>query len=664
MVSQCVLGAFFFAVILLPISAAAQVDTVQQLEEVQVSSQHTPSTLRTAVPTQVLDAEKIESQGLLQLSDAVRQMAGVTLKDYGGIGGIKTVSARGLGSQFSTLTIDGVAVDDAQNGQVDLGRYLLAGAAYVSLSHGQQQETLLSARAYAAGNVLNIESAEPSFFLAERTNIKAGIEMGSFQLVNPSLQWDQKWNRRLKSSILVNHLSSAGNYPFTLFYTTGRSDSSSRERREHSAMHMLTADASLYYSIGQGHSLTAKAHYMRGHHQLPGPVIYYTQRPSQQSTDEEVAFLQARWRLQREQWKLQVLAKAQQTYDRFEDSAAYTLTRYQMNDYLQREGYLSTSAVWSPSPWLDLSGAADISLSRLRTNLAQRNDVHRTNLMGVVAARVHHKGLELRGNLLATAIADRVDDLDTMPSYRRLSPYVGALYSFADGRLTLRYFYKETYRAPNFSELYFFTIPRNLRPECARQHNIGLTSAFDIDLSTFNFQLSTSVDAYYNRVRDKILAIPTQNMFLWSMQNIGKVDILGLDATTNLQLSTLNLQLNYSLQHAVDRTDPSGKTYGHQIAYTPRHSGGGSLRWENRWVNLGATVMVVGERYYRMQNSDETRLPAYCDLGLQADRSFDLRWGTLRLQVQVMNLLDVQYEVVRSYPMMGRNYRLKLSFQL
>ena len=84
----------------------------------------------------------------------------------------------------------------------------------------------------------------------------------------------------------------------------------------------------------------------------------------------------------------------------------------------------------------------------------------------------------------------------------------------------------------------------------------------------------------------------------------------------------------------------------------------------NEWVNVGATAMVVGERYYRMQNSDETRMPAYLDLGLSLDRRFALRWGTMRVQVQVMNLLDEQYEVVRSYPMMGRNYRLKIIYEL
>lgn len=652
-------------------------DTVHSLDAIDVSSQRAPSTLRTAVPTQVVDAEKIESQGLLQLSDAVRQMAGVTLKDYGGIGGIKTVSARGLGSQFSTLTIDGVAVDDAQNGQVDLGRYLLAGAAYVSLSHGQQQDDLLSARAYAAGNVLNLESAEPRFFLAERTNLKVGFETGNYALAsiarlkdtitwrrllrdissmrNYSLQWDQKWGRKLKSSLWLNYLTSAGDYPFTLYYTTSRTDSSSLERRRHSDMWMLTADGNLFYTIGLGNSLTAKVHYMRGHHQLPGPVIFYTQVPSAQNTAEEVMFAQAKWKVERATWRTQLLAKFQQTYDRFEDSAAYTITGYQMNDYLQREGYLSGSARWSPTGWLDVGGAIDGSRSSLVTNLQQRNDVHRTNLMAVADARIHTSGLELRGHLLGTAISDRVADLDTMPTYRRLSPYAAAMYTFGNGWLTLRYFYKETYRAPNFSELYFFTMPRDLRPERARQHNMGVTVATE--------HVGATVDAYYNRVSDKILAIPTQSMFLWSMQNIGKVDIVGLDVTSNFQLSAFNIQLNYSYQHAVDRTDPDGKTYGHQIAYTPRHSGGANVRWENRWVNLGATVMVVGERYYRMQNSDETRLPAYCDAGLTADRRFDLPWGSLRLQLQVLNIADVQYEVVRSYPMMGRNYRLKIIYE-
>ncbi len=634
-------------------------DTIQVLDEVDVTSQRTPAVLLTVSPTQVLDASQIEQQGALQLSDAVRQMAGVTLKDYGGVGGMKTVSARGLTSQFSTVTIDGVAVDNAQNGQVDLGRYLLGNAAYVSFSHGQQQEPLLSARAYAAGNVLNLETAEPQFFLAERTNLKVGMELGSFGMMNPTALWEQRWNKRLKTSLWAGFLKSDGDYPFTLYYTTSHADSSSREVRRHSAMRQLTVDGNLFYTFNKGNTLTAKIHYMNGWHQLPGHVRYYVQEPSAESTRETMAFAQARWRVVRERWKTQLLAKVQNSYDQYEDSAANTSTGYLMNEYRQREGYLSGSGEWEATEWLTLKAAADGDVSHLHSNLGQRNDVQRSSMLGVAAVRLHHGPLDARANLLVTATVDRVADLDTLPSYRRLTPYAAVMYTPLEG-LTVRYFYKESFRVPTFSELYFFqSLPRHLRPERAQQHNLGFT--YSGQLSALSFQLT--VDGYYNHVKDKIVARPGQNMFYWSMENLGRVEITGVDATFSCQVAAVSCRLNYSFARAVDLSDPESSYYGHQIRYTPRHSGGGTLRWESRWVNLGATTMVVGHRYAYPQNIPENRLPAYCDLGFSADRRFDLRWGTLRAQVQVLNLLDAQYEVVQFYPMMGRNYRLSILYE-
>lgn len=651
------LMALLLAAGITPFGTAAQ-DTIRTLDEVEVSTQRAPSTINTAAPTQVMDVKKIETQGAMQLSDAVKQMAGVTLKDYGGVGGMKTVSSRGLGTQFSTVTIDGVAVDNSQNGQVDLGRYLLGNAAYVSFSQGQQQDDLLSARAYAAGNVLSLMTAEPTFFLAERTNLKVGMDAGSFGMLSPQILWEQKWSKRLKSSLWVNYLSSKGDYPFTLYYTTDRQGKTSRERRLHSAMHMLTADASLFYTIGRNNTLVAKMHYMRGLHQLPGPVILYNQTPSAQSTNEDELFAQVRWRMEREKWKWQVLAKYTANNDIYEDSAyLQAIDHYIINTYRKREGYVSGSAMMRATRWLDIGAAADASMSRLVSNLAYRNDVSRSSMASVLNLRAHHGPLEATGHLLASYVTDRVADIDTMPTYHKLTPYVGIRWTLSDN-LSLRYFYKETYRVPNFSELYFFnSIPRNLRPEKAKQHNIGVTWLSE--------HMQATIDAYFNRVIDKIIAKPSTNMFYWSMENLGLVHILGVDATAELNLHPVTLHLNYSFAHAVDLSNPNDvKTYGYQIRYTPRHSGGATVRWENKWVNLGASALFVGHRYAYQQANLSSYMPAYCDIGLSADRKIDLRWGTLKVQVLVQNLLDTQYEVVLAYPMMGRNYRLSLTYEL
>ena len=654
--------AFFLLLpFLFPFAVAAQNDTVKTLDEVEISSQRTPSVTRTAAPTQVMDAERIEHLGAVQLSDAIKQMAGVTLKDYGGVGGVKTVSARGLGSQFSAVTIDGIPVDDSQNGQVDLGRYTLGNTAYVSLSQGQEQSSLLSAKALAAGNVLNMETAEPSFWPGERVKLKAGLEGGSFGYLSPSLLWQQRWSRRLKSSLFVNYLRSDGDYPFTLYYTASHRDSSSVERRSHSAVWMFTADGNLFYTLGEGNTLTAKVHYMRGMHELPGPIAYYSQAVSGQRSEEEQAFAQARWRVERERWQGQLLAKV-----RYSDDHYFDTLRNAHDAYTQREAFVSGSLHRPLTAWLNLDGALDASLAHLDSRhqpaTNQFSDVTRRNLAAALALQVHLGAFEARANALYTDIDDLIAGQDTTPSYRRLTPFVSLMYRLGM-TTTLRAFYKETYRVPNFGELYFFQLmPRGLRPERAHQFNLGVTHTNSHGLC----QLTATLDAYYNHVNDKIVAKPTSNMYYWSMENFGVVDILGIDATANAQFSVFNsqfsIQLNYSFQHAVDHTRPGSNTYGHQIMYTPRHSGGASLRWENAWVNLGATAMVVGHRYFMRQNTPESRMPAYCDLGLSLDRSFDLRLGTLSLRAAVQNLLDTQYEVVASYPMMGRNWKLGIIY--
>ena len=64
-----------------------------------------------------------ELKASANISEAVRRFAGVQVRDYGGVGGLKTVNVRSLGSEHTGVFIDGIQVDNAQNMQVDLGRF-------------------------------------------------------------------------------------------------------------------------------------------------------------------------------------------------------------------------------------------------------------------------------------------------------------------------------------------------------------------------------------------------------------------------------------------------------------------------------------------------------------------------------------------------------------
>jgi outer membrane cobalamin receptor len=105
-----------------------KVDTthIYNIPEVTVTEPYQVRDVRSAVPTQSLSREQMHSLNALQLSDAIKHFAGVTVKDYGGIGGLKTVSIRSLGAEHTAVSYDGVAVTDFQTG-ADRYRTLFAG---------------------------------------------------------------------------------------------------------------------------------------------------------------------------------------------------------------------------------------------------------------------------------------------------------------------------------------------------------------------------------------------------------------------------------------------------------------------------------------------------------------------------------------------------------
>lgn len=88
-----------------------------------VSDPYQTREVRSASPLQVFNKDELKNLQALQVSDAVKHFAGVTVKDYGGIGGLKTVSIRSLGAQHTAVSYDGITVSDCQTGQVDIGRF-------------------------------------------------------------------------------------------------------------------------------------------------------------------------------------------------------------------------------------------------------------------------------------------------------------------------------------------------------------------------------------------------------------------------------------------------------------------------------------------------------------------------------------------------------------
>ena len=132
----CVFSVWLFS---LGVAFGQQIDTTayHELSGVEVVEKVRPSVTREGTPLQIMDRAGIDRLGVQDLSEAVKRFSGVTVQDYGGIGGLKTVSVRSLGAKHTAVSYDGVTITDAQSGQVDITRFSLDNVEMLSLSIGQ-----------------------------------------------------------------------------------------------------------------------------------------------------------------------------------------------------------------------------------------------------------------------------------------------------------------------------------------------------------------------------------------------------------------------------------------------------------------------------------------------------------------------------------------------
>lgn len=650
-----------------------RVDTARTyyIPEITVSDIYQTREVRSTAPLQIFSKDALKNLNALQVSDAVKHFAGVTVKDYGGIGGLKTISIRSLGAQHTAVGYDGITLTDCQTGQIDLGRFSLDNVDQLSLSNGQSDNIFQPARFFASAGILNIQTLTPQFEDGKRTNISASFKTGSWGLVNPSLLLEQRISRKWTVSANGEWMSSDGHYPYTLYYGNEEGDLSSREKRKNTDVQTFRAEAGLYGNFSDKEQWRLKAYYFQSSRGLPNATTFYYTHSSQRLWDKNT-FIQSQYKKEfNRQWVFQTSAKWNWSYQRYLDPNYKGSTGEIENSYYQQEYYLSGAVLYRLLNNLSFSLSSDGSINTMNANLNDFAHPTRYSWLTAFAGKYVNNWLTLSASALATVIYEQADKGGSAGNHRKLSPYVSASFKpFDKEEFRIRIFYKDIFRLPSFNDLYYGETGNNkLKPENARQYNIGLT--YSKDVCPFLPYLSATVDAYYNKITDKIIAYPTKNLAVWSMRNLGSVEIKGIDVTGNVSLQPceklrINLSGNYTYQRALDVTnsDPAseeGRTYKHQIAYTPRVYGSGQVGIETSWVNLSYSFLFSGKRYAVGQNIAANRLDSYSDHSISASRDFRIKKVTTSLSVEILNIMNKNYEIVKSFPMPGRSVRATFS---
>ena len=630
---------------------------VHQIEHVTVTARRLPARITSTAPVQILSGQDIDRLGIQDMADAVRRFAGAQVRDYGGIGGLKTVSIRNMGAAHTAVSYDGVAVSNCQAGQIDIGRFSLDNVSMVSLAVGQTDDLLQSARHYAAAGVLSIETEKPHFEDGRRYALRARLSGGSFGYVTPSIRWWQQLGGRTRLALDANLMRADGNYLYTLQngkYTT-------RERRNNSDILSWQGEANLYHTFRDSSDFSMKAYYYRSERGLPGAVTLYNPLSNERLWDENT-FVQARYRKEFYPcWTLQVQGKYNHGWNRLEDRGNEYENGVARTVHRQDEYYLSATTLYRPTTALSLSLAQDGAINKLRSNLADCPFPTRYTSLTALNARYRWRRLTASAMLLYTYVTEHVQAEQAPNDFQRFAPSVSfSLQPWEHEQFYVRLLYKSTFRMPTFNDLYYYQLGnRHLRPEKANEYNLGITWNRQM-LACLDY-LSLTLDAYFNDVTDKIVAFPTT--YAWRMANFGTVHATGIDATLGTAVvlphnMSLVLTGGYTWQRAIDLSDPEAKNYRDQLPYTPRHGGNASAILETPWLTLGYTLVGVSKRYCLSQNIPENEIAGYMEHTATLSRSFNLRRCSLALKAELVNFTDEQYDVIKYYPMPGRSWRL------
>ena len=633
--------------VLKPVPVLAQSDSVLRIAVIQSS-----------IPYFKLSSKKLDELGATDVGEALKVVPGIQIKDYGGIGGLKTVSFRSLGAAHTSVLVDGNLIPNLQSGSINLSSFELFGLDGIAFSSGQTVDDRSTASAYTQANTIALSS-----FLANRPDtLRFGLYTNSTTI--NAFEKGGYFQHRLGNNFFLGGQGlvkfGSGVYPFNYPESLGGQEGT-RENAE-----LFNYRFRLVGGYQNKQSTFLASYYHNDNEQeLPGAAVLYNPSNDQKlwNEDQRLSFNHA---LKKGRWVFHEHLTLQENKMRYYDpyypnldgfiDARYTQNTLTGGGMIKRRLRFANEVIF-----IGIDGIRGTLMGRnLRTRPTRSSGV------GVLGGSTLLGRFKLEGNLSVQVVKDTYETIELQGTRKfvKFSPFLSVAYiPFDKIGLRLRGFYKRTFRMPTFNDLYYNFVGNTLlEPEEANLFNVGVTLGHVWKKWTVEF----TADAYYNQVWNKIVAIPTKDLFNWSMQNIGRTEIKGVDLGGLIEWRKkswrFDLNGNYAFNESIDITDPTGISYGHQIPYTPYNTITGGLGVEWNGFRISSNVLRSGFRFSLNENIYANYLPAFTDLNIGVSKQMRFAKSDVLVDLKCMNLFDKNYQVVRSFPMPGRYFQLRLKY--
>jgi vitamin B12 transporter len=594
------------ALVLLPVPAFADDDIV-----VTASGFEQPRS-ETGQAISVLDEERLEELQSVSISDALRTLPGIAVATRGPVGSQSSVFIRGGNSSQTLVLIDGVRINDpsSPNAAFDFGALLTGNIGRVEVLRGPNSIIWGS---QAIGGVINVQSLAPTEDLVART----GVEYGYADSV------------RASANLSGTSGSVEGSFGGAFYRTDGISALAGGTEKD--GYDNWSANGRLKVNLTANVALDFRGYYNRGTIEYDSPFGAGANALPVSRNRQFVGYVGAQFDLADGRLRNRISYARTDITRIGTDPVVFSFNNFDVKGTIDRFEYHGS---------FDIADAATLVFGA-----EHERTFASTSFEGAPADRARNrvssgfgqvilrpvKGLTLTGGI-------RHDDYSDYGGQTTLGANVA--YTPNDGKTIVRATYGEGFRAPTLSEGQPPFGNPDLKPETARNFDIGAEHRF-LDGKA---QLYVT---YFNRKSTDLIAF---SFTTFQSENIDRVRSEGVELGFAVQpTDRLSLQANYTLTNAINRS--AGANFGNRLALRPQHLGSFTADWQTPWrLKVGATLLLAGDSFDNASNT--VRLDGYALAHLRAAFPVSDRF---ELYGRVENVFDTDYVQVAGYNSYRRN---------
>ncbi len=640
----------------------AEFDSAKQyeLQEIVINEKSGLANSNLLINEQVIHVQKLISFNSKALGDVLKLSSGIFVKSYGGEGSLQTISARGTGTEYSSVSMNGMDLTNTLGGYFDFSNFIADELSSITVNLGSEFSL-------AGANSSNGRIHLDPFQKNDSTNLILNYTMGSFGLNLYSTQFNQDVSSS-NFGLAFYRRTSVNNYDYPF---EGKTFQRENADLDHSIIKLTLKNN---FEISNSFlSLKSLFRFSDKELGLPGFIASnkHDKNNVRQFEKNKLFVTNLNWFLENGFSFESILGFTVANLEISDPQAEVNLRSTQFKSKSKNfsfkfitnyigESYSITAGINS---YLEDFSFAESNIFKTKLSSLKRThyDISAAVSKQFILAENSHKiGINLMlNNAFVSSSNSNIHESSSTLNYR-----LGVGYSpVADNSFRLLANYAFGIRIPNFYELYYskinFLSESNLRNESIYDFESGLNfnvSSINADLVYFNRTVQNKIVWYANRIA------------VFTPRNAGKVTSSGIELrVTNLKFTNfLSAGLNYTYTNVynAEKLGENDRTYKKQLIYIPKHTGNFILDFDFDKFQSEIILNYFSERFYSEDNDPDYVLPEAMLINFALGYSIHINKFTATIQLSVNNITNQNYFLIQSYPMPGRDFRLSIKMEI